>query len=124
MPSVVGFAVIHCGLSLAGDAPRLDAVVRVAADDDGVVPGCPGGGATVGVAADDDGIVPGRPGVGVTIGGVVLDVADDGAFEDPTERRDIADGERGTAAVVNELARVRARTLPMESLARRPQWYL
>jgi len=31
---------------------------------------------------------------------VVLDVADDGAFEDPAERRDIADGERGAAAAV------------------------
>ena len=61
---------------------------------------------------------------GTTVAGVVLDVADDGAFEDPTERRDVADGERGAAAVVDELARVRARTLPMESLAWRLQWYL
>ena len=52
---------------------------------------------------------------------MVLDVADDGTFEDPTERRDVADGERGVAAVVDELARVRARTLPMESVVRRPQ---
>ena len=61
---------------------------------------------------------------GTTVTDVVLDIADDGAFEDPTERRDITDGERGAAAIVDELARVRARTLPMESLARRPQWYL
>ena len=56
---------------------------------------------------------------GTTVAGVVLDIADDGAFEDPAERRDIADGERGAAAVVDELARVHVRTLPMESLARR-----
>ena len=58
---------------------------------------------------------------GTTVAGVVLDVADDGAFEDPVERRDVADGERGAAAAVDELARVHARTLPMESLVRRPQ---
>ena len=45
--------------------PRLGAVVRVAADHDGVVPRCPGEGTTV---AD-----------------VVLDVADYGALEDPRE---------------------------------------
>ena len=51
---------------------------------------------------------------------MVLDVADDGAFEDPAERRDVADGGRGAAAAVGELAHVHARTLPMESVARRP----
>jgi len=55
---------------------------------------------------------------GTIVAGVVLDVADDGAFEDPVERRDVADGERGAVAVVDELARVRVRTLPMESLGR------
>ena len=64
MPSVVGFAVVHCGLSSAGDAPRLDIVVRVATDDNGVVPGCPGGGAVVRVTADNDGVVPGCLGEG------------------------------------------------------------
>ena len=34
---------------------------------------------------------------GTTVVGVVLDVADDGAFKDLVERRDIADGERGVA---------------------------
>ena len=58
---------------------------------------------------------------GTTVAGVVLDVADGGAFEDPAEQRDVADGERGAAAAVDELACVCARTLPMESLARRPQ---
>jgi len=37
---------------------------------------------------------------GTTVVGVVLDVADDGAFKDLVERRDIADGELGTATVV------------------------
>ena len=43
--SIVGFAIIRCGLPSAVGAPRSDAIVGVAADDDGVVPGCPGGGA-------------------------------------------------------------------------------
>ena len=37
---------------------------------------------------------------GTIVAGVVLDVADDGAFEDPAEWRGIADGERGVAAIV------------------------
>ena len=39
---------------------------------------------------------------------MVLGVADDGAFEDPAERRDVADGERGAVAAVDELARAHA----------------
>ena len=66
MPSVVGLAIVHCGLSSVGDAPCPDAVVRVAADDDGVVPRCPSKGATV---TD-----------------VVLDIVDDNALEDPMEQ--------------------------------------
>ena len=58
---------------------------------------------------------------GTTVAGVVLDVADDNTFEDPAERRDVADGERGAAFTVDELAHVRARSLPMESVAWRPQ---
>ena len=54
------------GLSSAGSAPRPGAVVRVAADHKGVVPGCPG--------------------EGTTIADMVLNVADDGALEDPTKR--------------------------------------
>ena len=57
---------------------------------------------------------------GTTVAYVVRDVADDGAFEDPTGRWDVADGERGTAAAVDELARVHARTLPIDSVAWRP----
>ena len=75
VPSVVGLAVIRCSLPSTAGAPCSGVVVRVAADDDGVVPGRPGGGAVVRVAADDDGVVPGRPG-----GGAVVRVAvdDDG----------------------------------------------
>ena len=59
-------SISHGGHSSAGSAPCPGAVVRVAADHDGIVPGCPGEGATV---TD-----------------VVLDIADDGALEDPMER--------------------------------------
>ena len=45
---------------------------------------------------------------GTTVAGVVLDIAGDGAFEDPTERQDVADGERGAVAAVDELARAHA----------------
>ena len=54
VPSVVGLAVVRGGLPLA-------AVVGVAGDEDGVVPGCLGRGTFVWVVADDDGIVPGCP---------------------------------------------------------------
>ena len=56
----------HGGHSSTSSAPRPGVIVRVAADHDGVVPGCPGEGATV---TD-----------------VVLDVADDGILGDPVER--------------------------------------
>ena len=59
-------SISHGGLSLVGSAPRPNAVVRVMADHDGIVPRCPNGGAMV---ID-----------------VVLDVADDGTFRDPSER--------------------------------------
>ena len=65
-PSIVGFAIVRCGLSSAGGAPCRDTIVRVAADHDGVVPECPGKGTAV---AD-----------------VVLDVVDDGTLKDPSER--------------------------------------
>ena len=45
VPSVVGLAVVRGGLPSAAGVPRPDAVVGVVADDDGVVPGCLGGGA-------------------------------------------------------------------------------
>ena len=59
-------SISHGGLSSVGSAPCPAAVVRVAADHDGVVPGCP----------DED----------ATVTDVVLDVADDGTLRDPTER--------------------------------------
>ena len=59
-------SISHGGHSSAGSAPRPGAIVRVVADHDGIVPGCPGEDATV---TD-----------------VVLNVADDGALKDPTER--------------------------------------
>ena len=65
MLSVVGIAVVRCGLPSAGGAPCSGAVVGVVVDDDGVVPGCPSGGAVVRVAVDDDGVVSGCPGGGV-----------------------------------------------------------
>ena len=49
-----------------GSAPRLGAIVRVAADHDGIVPGCP---------CED-----------TMVTDVVLDVVDDGTLRDPTER--------------------------------------
>jgi len=74
--SIVGFAIIRGGLSSVGNSSRADAVVRVAANHDGAVPGCFGGGAIVGVMADDDDAVLGRPGGGAAVR-VVAD--DDGA---------------------------------------------
>ena len=58
-------SISHGGHPSAGNAPRLGAVVRVVADHDGVVPGCPGEDATV--------------------SDVVLDVADDGTLRDLVE---------------------------------------
>ena len=63
-PCVVDFVIVRRAPSLAGGVPCPDAVVRVVAGDDGIVPGRPGGGAVVRVVADDDGVVPGRLGVG------------------------------------------------------------
>ena len=43
-----------------------------------------------------------------TVAGMELDIAGDGAFEDPGEQWDVADGEHGVVAVVDELARAHA----------------
>ena len=60
-------SISHGGLSSVGSAPpHPGAIVRVVADHDGVVPGCPG--------------------EGTIVTDVVLNVADDGALEDPMER--------------------------------------
>ena len=45
VPSVVGLTVVLSGFPSAVGVPHLDVVVGAVADDDGVVPGCLGGGA-------------------------------------------------------------------------------
>ena len=45
---------------------------------------------------------------GTAFASAVLDVADDGAFEGPTTRWDVADGGCGAAAAVDELAHIHA----------------
>jgi hypothetical protein len=65
-------------------------------------------GAVVRVVADHDGVVPRGPGEDTAVTDVVLDVAYDGTLGDTAERQDVADGERGAAAAVDELASVHA----------------
>ena len=55
----------HSGLSSTGSTPCPGAIVRVLADQDGVVPGCPS--------------------EGTIVTDVVLDITDDGTLEDPVE---------------------------------------
>jgi hypothetical protein len=62
--SVIDFVIIGCGLPSVGGTSCPDAIVRVAVDDDGIVPEHPGRGTIIRVMPDDDGIVPGRPGGG------------------------------------------------------------
>ena len=59
-------SISHGDLSSVGNAPCPDAIVRV--------------------AADHDGVVPRHLGEGATVTDVVLDVADDGTLRDPSER--------------------------------------
>ena len=59
-------SISHSGHTSVGSAPRLGAVVRV--------------------AADHDGVVSGRPSENTTVTDVVLDVVDDGTLRDPAER--------------------------------------
>ena len=42
VPSVVGLAVVRCGLPSVAGTPHSDAVVGVVANDDGIAPECPG----------------------------------------------------------------------------------
>jgi hypothetical protein len=66
------------------------------------------GGAVVRIVADDDGVVSGAPGEDTAVSYVVLDVADDGSLGDTAQRQDVADGEHGATAAVDELAGVHA----------------
>ena len=59
-------SISHGGLSSTGSAPRPGVIIRVAADHDDVVPGCPSEGST--------------------ITNMVLDIVDDGTLRDPAER--------------------------------------
>ena len=59
-------SICHGGHSSTGSAPRPVAIVRV--------------------AADHDGVVPGRLGEGATVTDMVFNVADDGTLRDPSER--------------------------------------
>ena len=59
-------SISHGGHSPAGSAPCLGAIIRVVANHDGVVPGCLG--------------------KDTTVANMVLDVVDDGALKDPSER--------------------------------------
>jgi len=61
-----GTSISHGGHSSAGSAPRPGAIVRV--------------------AADHDGVVPRRPGKDTMVTNMVLDVADDNTLRDPSER--------------------------------------
>eukprot|EP00850_Spirogloea_muscicola_P000277 SM000001S04679 [mRNA] locus=s1:1641799:1646343:- [translate_table: standard] len=64
--------------------------------------------AGVGVVGDDDGVVAGGAGKGAAVAQVVLHVADDGALGHGAQREDVADGERGFLAAIDELAGVHA----------------
>jgi len=59
-------SISHGDLSSVGSTPCPGAVVRVVANHDGVVPGCLG--------------------KDTTVANMVLDVVDDGALKDPSER--------------------------------------
>ena len=63
-------------------------------------------GAVVRVAADHDGVVPGRPGEGVTVTDVVLDVADDGILGDPAGVTDGRKRKKPKAEIVLRRRRV------------------
>ena len=77
---VVDCAVVRYAPPLAGGASCSHAVVRVMARDDGIVPRRHGDGIAIEVVADNDGVVPGCPGG---------DVIDGGGFEGPAKQRDI-----------------------------------
>jgi len=64
--------------------------------------------ALIRVVADDGDVVARGTTKRTTVGGLVFDVGEDGTLGDGVEREDVADGEGGVLAGVDELARVHA----------------
>ena len=64
--------------------------------------------ALVGVVADDGNVVAGSATERTTVANLLLDVGDDSSLRDGAEGKDVADGERGVLAGVDELAGVHA----------------
>ena len=64
--------------------------------------------ALVGVVADDGDVVAGGAAESAAVAGLLLDVGDDGTLGDGAEREDVADGQGGLLAGVDELAGVHA----------------
>ena len=64
--------------------------------------------ALVGVVADDGNVVTRGAAESTTVANLLLDVGDDGTLRDGAEGEDVADGERGVLAGVDELASVHA----------------
>lgn len=66
------------------------------------------GGVVVRIVADNDGVVTGAPGEDTAITDMVLNVADDSTFRDGSDWKDIANDESGLLATVDKLAGVHA----------------
>ena len=64
--------------------------------------------ALVGVVANDGNVVARGAAESTTVANLLLDVGDDGTLRDGAEGEDVADGERGVLAGVDELASVHA----------------
>ena len=64
--------------------------------------------ALVGVVADDGDVVAGGAAESAAVAGLLLDVGDDGTLGDGAEGEDVADGQGGLLAGVDELAGVHA----------------
>ena len=64
--------------------------------------------ALVGVVADDGDVVAGGAAESATVAGLLLNVGDDGTLGDGAEGKDVADGQGGLLAGVDELAGVHA----------------
>jgi len=64
--------------------------------------------ALIGVVANDGDVVAGSPAQSTTVAHLLLHVRDDGTLRDGAEREDVADGEGGVLAGVDELSGVHA----------------